>query len=325
MDREEQSRWRGNYRGEKRIYRDMKHLREWSLFESDSEELSSRHLTFLKVDTRGWRRRPETGKTCQLFESKEAGLTREQVDFLDKCTEGQWKLNPSTGLVDVDGDFSCRSMGLETLKGIRFGDIGGNFNCRNNRLETLEGAPQEVGDHFYCSSNRLESLEGAPQKVGGHFYCHSNRLETLEGAPQKVGGDFSCSSNSLKTLEGAPQEVGGDFSCSSNSLKTLEGAPQEVGGGFYCDAFSLDEGEWNPAGWMKVLREGSPDAQKLIMPFLTPEVLNQEIRKNPEDMIMKLKSIWNDPEFRETRERLVFPRGYEGEMDLLGTLSDVGL
>ena len=40
---------------------------------------------------------------------------------------------------------------------------------------------------------------------------------------------------------------------------------------------------------------------------------------------MKLKSIWNDPEFRETRERLVFPRGYEGEMDLLGDLSDVGL
>ena len=76
---------------------------------------------------------------------------------------------------------------------------------------------------------------------------------------------------------------------------------------------------------MEILRAGSPDAQNLITPFLAPETLNQGIQKNPEDMIMKLKSIWNDPEFRETRERLVFPRGYEGEMDLLGDLSDVGL
>ena len=76
---------------------------------------------------------------------------------------------------------------------------------------------------------------------------------------------------------------------------------------------------------MKVLKGGSPDAQKLIVPFLTPEALNQGIQKNPEGMIMKLKPIWNDPEFRQTRGRLVFPRGYEGEMDLLGTLSDVGL
>jgi hypothetical protein len=237
-------------------------------------------------------------------------------------------------------------MGLETLKGIRFGVIGGNFNCHTNRLKTLEGAPQEVGGYFDCDENRLETLEGAPQKVGGvfrcsdnnlkslvgapqevggDFYCASNRLETLAGAPQEVGGGFSCSFNSLESLEGAPQKVGGDFSCHNNRLETLEGAPQEVGGDFDCDAFSLDKGKWNPAGWMEILRSGSPDAQKLIMPFLTPETLNQGIQKNPEDMIMKLKSIWNDPEFRETRERLVFPRGYEGEMDLLGDLSDVGL
>ena len=200
-------------------------------------------------------------KTYQIFES-EKGLTSEQEAFLNKCTQGQWKLDPSTGLVDIDGDFSCSFMGLETLKGIRFGVIGGNF---------------------YCSTNRLETLEGAPQKVGGDFYCTSNRLETLEGAPQEVGGDFDC------------------------------------------NAFSLDAGKWNPAGWMEILRAGSPDAQKLIMPLLTPEALNQGIQKNPEGMIMKLKSIWNDPEFRETRERLVFPRGYEVEMDLLGDLSDVGL
>ena len=284
-------------------------------------------------------------KTYQIFES-EKGLTSEQEAFLNMCTQGQWKLDPSTGLVDIDGDFHCSSMGLETLKGIRFGVIGGNFSCHTNRLETLEGAPQEVGGYFDCDENRLESLEGTPQKVGGvfrcsdnnlkslvgapqevggDFYCASNRLETLAGAPQEVGGGFSCSFNSLASLEGAPKKVGGDFSCHNNRLETLEGAPQEVGGDFDCDAFYLDKGKWNPAGWMEILRSGSPDAQKLITPFLAPETLNRQIQKDPEGTMMRLKEVWNHPDFRETRERLVFPKGYEGEMDLLGDLSDVGL
>ena len=263
-------------------------------------------------------------KTYRVFES-ENGLTPEQEAFLNECTRGRWKFDPSTGRVDVDGDFHCSSMGLETLKGIRFGGIVGNFSCHTNRLETLEGAPQEVGGYFDCDKNRLESLEGAPQKVGGVFRCSYNSLKSLAGAPLEVGGDLSCAFNSLESLEGAPQKVGGGFYCHDNRLETLEGAPQEVGGDFDCDAFSLDEEKWNPAGWMEVLKGGSSDAQKLIKPLLAPETLNKGIQKNPEGMIMKLKPIWNDPEFRQTRENLVFPRGYEGEMDLLGTLSDVGL
>ena len=283
-------------------------------------------------------------KTYRIFES-EKGLTPEQESFLNKCTRGQWKYDPSTGLVDVDGNFDGSSERLKTLKGIRFGRVEGNFSCRNNRLETLAGAPKEVGGDFDCDENRLESLEGAPRKVGGvfrcsdnslkslagapqevggDFYCGNNRLETLEGAPHEVGGDFSCSFNSLETLEGAPQKVGGGFYCHNNRLETLEGAPREVGGDFDCDAFSLDKGKWNPAGWMEVLKGGSPDAQKLIVPFLAPEALNQGIQKNPEGMIMKLKPVWNDESFRETRDKLVWPKGYEQEADLLGDLDNVG-
>ena len=61
------------------------------------------------------------------------------------------------------------------------------------------------------------------------------------------------------------------------------------------------------------------------MTLLTPEVLNPQIRKDPEGTMMRLKEVWNRPDFRETRDKLVFPKGYRGEMDLMGDLSDIGL
>jgi hypothetical protein len=284
-------------------------------------------------------------KTYRVFESAGPGLTKEQEEFLNKYTKGSWTYDPKTGLVDVEGDFNCIEQGLSDFKGVRFGKVSGNFKCENNKLTSLEGAPQKVGGGFSCYNNRLTTLNGAPQKVGGNFSCRWNQLTTLKGAPQEVGGNFSCRNNQLTTLEGAPQKVGGDFDCwhnqltslegapqkirgdfvcYNNSLTSLEGAPQEVGGYFYCDAFTLESGEWNLEGWLEVLKKGKMEAQQLILPLLPPEVLNQEIRKDPTGMIMKLKEVWNDESFRETRSKLVWPRGYEEEADLVGDLDDVG-
>ena len=159
-----------------------------------------------------------------LMES-EGTLTQEQKDRLDKFTEGSWRVNPSTGFVDVDGDFNCRYSGLKNLMGVRFGSVSGNFDCSNNQLTSLEGAPQEVGKDFDCYSNQLTSLEGAPQEVGRDFSCENNKLTSLEGAPQEVGKDFDCYDNKLTSLEGAPQEVGGSFYCFNNQLTSLKGIP----------------------------------------------------------------------------------------------------
>jgi len=97
-----------------------------------------------------------------------------------------------------------------------------------------------------------------------------------------------------------------------------------VGDDFECDAFKLEEGQWNIKGWLKVLKEGSPEAQKLIATLLTPEVLNKEIQQDPAGMIMKLKEVWNDEVFKEIRSKLVWPKGHEEEADLVGDLDDVG-
>jgi hypothetical protein len=179
-------------------------------------------------------------KYVKLFEDfSTPTLTEEQINWLDKCATRGWKLNPSTGLIDVDGDFKCGRQGLKDFKGVAFGHVKGGFYCSDNQLTSLEGAPQTVDGDFYCIENRLTSLEGAPQTVNGNFACNNNQITSLEGAPQKVGG-FSCDGNQLTSLEGAPQKVGG-FSCDGNQLTSLEGAPQTVRGEFYCNNNPVSE------------------------------------------------------------------------------------
>jgi len=42
-------------------------------------------------------------------------------------------------------------------------------------------------------------------------------------------------------------------------------------------------------------------------------------------MIMKIKEVWNDESFKETRSKLVWPKGFEKEADLVGDLGGIGL
>ena len=179
-------------------------------------------------------------KHVKLFEefSTPKPLTEEQISWLDGCATG-WRLNPSTGLIDVDGDFNCAGQDLKDFKGVRFGHVKGDFSCDDNQLTSLEGAPLTVGLSFSCGYNQLTSLEGTPQTVGGGFVCSSNQLTSLEGAPKTVGGGFDCNGNQLTSLDGAPQTVGGYFHCKGNQLTSLDGAPKTVDGSFYCDRNQL--------------------------------------------------------------------------------------
>jgi hypothetical protein len=160
--------------------------------------------------------------------------------------------------------------------------------------------------------------------VGGGFNCSENKLTSLKGAPQKVDWGFYCEDNKLTSLAGGPQEVGRDFECHRNQLTSLKGAPQEVDGNFECDAFVLKKGEWNPKGWLKVLQEGSTEAQSLISTIFSAETLNKEIAKDPAGMAMKLKGVWNDEVFKKTRAKLVWPKGYDDSADLVGDLNNIG-
>ena len=308
-----------------------RYLKTYKVFEAVKTGLTSEQEAFLNMYTKGsWTYDPATGlvdvngdfeysdKRAKTLSGIKFGKVVGNFDCLGN------KLTTLEGAPqEVGGYFDCRENNLTSLEGAPQ-VVGGKFDCSYNNLTSLEGAPQEVGGDFNCKRNKLKSLVGAPKKVGGSFDCWKNNLTSLEGAPQKVGGEFDCRENNLTSLEGAPQKVGGGFYCWKNELTSLKGAPQEVGVDFGCDAFRLEKGQWNLKGWLKLLKEGSPKAQKLILPFLTPEVLNKEIQQDPAGMVMKLKEVWNDEIFRETRDQLVFPKGYEKEADLVGDLEDVG-
>ena len=206
----------------------------------------------------------------RLFENTQE-LAREQKNWLNKCTDGTWEINPQTGLIDVYGDFECKEQRLPDFKGVRFGKVTLSFNCSDNSLTSLAGAPQSVGKFFNCYDNSLTSLVGAPQEVGASFDCSNNSLTSLEGLPNGfvLGGSFYCSENSLTSLAGLPDgfSADGNFNCSDNSLTSLKGSPQTVGGNFNCSDNQLTSLKGAPQRVDRIFdcsdnsltsREGSP-------------------------------------------------------------------
>jgi len=244
-----------------------------------------------------------------LFEAKaeslHSGLTKKQEGFLNRYTQGTWSVNPTTGLVDVQGNFDCSDKRLKSLSGISFGHVDGNFHCIHNQLT---------------------SLAGAPQTVDGDFWCYENQLTSLAGAPQTVDGDFSCSYNQLTSLAGAPQKVSGNFSCAGNQLTSLAGAPQTVDGDFTCNEFQLGTGEWNMEGWVGVLNTGTSAAQKLIstLPWLQPDWWNSELQRDPGKTVHLLSTMWKHMP-KDMQSPIKIPRGYEDDFELFSGFDELGL
>ena len=128
-----------------------------------------------------------------VFESEEQEpirkvFSREQLSWLDKCTTGSWKYNPSTGKVDVKGTFNCQFQDLTDFKGVEFGDVTENFTCSHNKLTSLAGSPEYVGEILWCEDNRLTSLEGGPRLVGDKYSAYGNEIVSLEGLPERRVG-----------------------------------------------------------------------------------------------------------------------------------------
>jgi len=120
-----------------------------------------------------------------------ASLTKEQIDFLNRCTYGKSKVNPDTGLIDVQGSFNCDQENLDDFKGLRFGKVTGYFTCNRNNLKTLDGSPREVGSRFRCARNPLISLEGAPLVVVGDFRFNNFYLRyNLNSFLEEIKGDL---------------------------------------------------------------------------------------------------------------------------------------
>jgi hypothetical protein len=260
-------------------------------------------------------------KAYKLFEDLRDGLSKEQIEFLNGSTRGDWKYNQDTGLVDVSGSFNCSGKGLKDFLGIRFGKISVYFNCGDNQLTTLEGSPSRVGRSFDCSNNQLTTLEGSPSRVGGYFYCSGNQLTTLEGSPSRVSENFYCIGNQLTTLEGSPGEVGGSFYCYDNPLKSLKGAPEIIRGVLWLKDSRLN---YNLKSFLDEISRNGPELTELLLThhFITPDVLIKQINKDPHFLI-PISKLWNNPIFSEKQEALTQILSEE-ELEIIDALWSVG-
>jgi hypothetical protein len=151
------------------IYRDMKHLQSFKIFESAER------------------------------------LTPEQKAFLGRCVNGTWTLNPD-GKIYVNGLIDLHGEELTSFEGMEFGEVDGSFRCQENSLTSLKGSPTRVDGNFLCYRNDITSLEGGPKEVGmnrrgmtrgvmtkGNYDCDPNdNLVSLVGAPILLGGEFSA-------------------------------------------------------------------------------------------------------------------------------------
>jgi hypothetical protein len=207
-----------------------------------------------------------------LGESAEVTLTPQQKRWLTSCCY-DWRFDPETGLVNVQGDFTCSGDKKgQGFRGVKFGEVSGDFRCSSTGLTSLDGAPRKVGRSFACSRNALTSLEGGPEEVGRDFLCSDNQLTDLKGSPDIIPGDFFCNGNLLKSLIGGPQRVYEKLIATENPIQSLEGMPITVGrwvqiGQGKDDIWPLIDTQgkkWNSETWFEIFTKGTPEARALI-------------------------------------------------------------
>ena len=270
-------------------------------------------------------------KSYALYEADQTTpeLTPSQIKFLKDYVDGTWRINPSTGLVDIDGDIRVNGMMLDGGIGkvpVRLGVVTGNFNGSYSGLTSYEGCPSEVGGDFISTNCNAGSLKGVPKRVGGRFVVSGQRLISLNHMPKKIGGDVDVSNRPLRSLVGCTPHIKGNFECTINSLKSLEGAPLTIDGVFSFEDMKSATGgyskngerrhliiNWDLEGWIAGFKM-YPELftknfimSRINLKTITPEHLKivtshsnmNFIRKNIPELWNELKSLVGDSDAAE--------------------------
>ena len=147
-------------------------------------------------------------RSFSLFESQNPPLTEDQIEFLDDNITGSWKYNYSTGKIDIDGSFDIN---WESFMGLKFGEVDGSFSLRSDNIASLDGCPQVVNGMFYCDVKLISNLEGSPSYPHVSYFTCAN-LKSLDGGPEEVGSmTIRVNLKEIQTLRGAPLIVGEKF------------------------------------------------------------------------------------------------------------------
>lgn len=197
----------------------------------------------------------------EIFENNLYSLTFEETKFLDTIVKGEWHLNKSTGLIDVEGSIEIeKNYEIENFEGIKFGHITKHIYIDSTSINSLVGLPDQIGGNLLLIDNRnLKSLYGIPKKIEGSVLFYGNSLESLNGGPEFIGRNFRIEKESnIFSLEGISKEIKGtlmiefcynlksienlnklcnigySFKISNCSLTSLKGCPGIIRGSFSC-------------------------------------------------------------------------------------------
>lgn len=268
-------------------------------------------------------------KSYALYEADQTTLelTPGQIKFLKDNVDGTWRINPSTGLVDINGNIKViNMMDLDSGVGkipVKLGVVSGNFNGRYSGLTSYDGCPYEVGGDFISTNCNAGSLKGVPKRVGGRFIVSGQRLVSLNHMPKEIGGDVDVSNRLLRSLVGCTPHIKGNFECTLNSLQSLEGAPLTIDGVFSFEGMKSateEYGErphlvinWNLEGWIagfkmypklftKNFIMSMIDLKKITtehLKIVTSHSNMNFIRKNTPELWNELKSLVGDSDAAE--------------------------
>jgi hypothetical protein len=162
------------------IYTNMKHLRKYKIFESNTE-----------ID-----------EICRKYEIKNYIINSNNlVDINDNVSlwDKGLKSIPLNFNI-VNGDFNCGWNLLTSLKGCPV-RVGNGFRCYRNKLTSLQYSPRFMENgNFYCSYNKIESLQYCTELIRNNFSCSNNNLTSLQYHPT-VYGEFYCYNNQINTFE----------------------------------------------------------------------------------------------------------------------------
>ena len=139
--------------------------------------------------------------------------------------------------------------------------------------------------------------------VQGAFDCYGQGLEDFLGIRfGKVSEYFYCWNNQLRTLEGAPRVVGGNFYCYRNPLISLEGVPEVIEGNFL---FKNTFFSYNLRSFLNWIDRIKPSEISLLLThrFFTPQVIKEQITKNP-DFPYYVSLAWNTEPFKNKQDEL---------------------
>lgn len=333
----------------------MKHIKNFRLFESAS--LNEEQTQFLNRNFGDkWSMNPSTGLIDVDYDRYKPYLRFKFDHSTPKgirygVFKGEFEFDNELTPVDLAGlprevtrNFTLLCFeDIDSLKGLPE-IVDGNLFIRGyNPLSprtcsvgSLEGLPKKIGGSFIFAGDKLDSLQGFHTNIVDEVKILINRSQSFGFSVVKDKAYLLSAWYWVNLM--FRKYVLTDTGINSMSLEEANELTKLFSTLYTLDDFER-ESEKNPQEnpyfglrdfpkylnyfITKIFTKMNKKEKEYFLPFILDN-LTILIEKDPEGMVMKLRGVWNDPEFADIKKKIAIPSRYEAEMDTLGDLSDLG-